>query len=144
MLVKQDQGMAIGYAFTTFTGALTVLAEAQKTAKEKNYFDVWQDATVTTIPMSIAIRLALKKRVRTTPKDQTLDSIVLMIPGVVCEYDRLLFVVVVVVVVVHVLGWLVVVVGDCRFVSSQEDFYVYTTTLLPSTPCYRRCYVIQN
>jgi hypothetical protein len=86
MLVKQDQGMAIGYAFTTFAGALTVLSEAQKTAQEKNYYDVWENATVTTIPMSIAIRLALKKRVRTTPKEQTLDSIVLMIPGVVSEY----------------------------------------------------------
>lgn len=83
MLFKNDQAMAIGYAFTTFTGALAVLSEAQKTAKEKNYFDVWEDATITTVPLNIAIRLALKKRERTTPKDQTLDSLVMIIPGAV-------------------------------------------------------------
>lgn len=83
MLVKQEEGMAVGYAFCTYDGASIVLAEAQKTAREKNYYDVWQDATITTIPMSIAVRLALKKRIRTTPKEQTLDSIVLMIPGAV-------------------------------------------------------------
>jgi hypothetical protein len=83
MLVKQEERMAVGYAFCTYDGASIVLAEAQKTAREKNYYDVWQDATITTIPMSIAVRLALKKRIRTTPKEQTLDSIVLMIPGAV-------------------------------------------------------------
>jgi hypothetical protein len=86
MLVKQEERMAVGYAFCTYDGASIVLAEAQKTAREKNYYDVWQDATITTIPMSIAVRLALKKRIRTTPKDQTLDSIVLMIPGAVGTY----------------------------------------------------------
>lgn len=86
MLFKNDQAMAVGYAFTTFSGALAVLSDAQKTAKEKNYFDVWKDATITTIPLNIAVRLALKKRERTTPKDQTLDSLVMIIPGAVrCE-----------------------------------------------------------
>jgi hypothetical protein len=132
MLVKQDQGMAIGYAFTTFAGALTVLSEAQKTAQEKNYYDVWENATVTTIPMSIAIRLALKKRVRTTPKEQTLDSIVLMIPGVVCEYmiDLLLLLLLLLFVVVHscsYFGLVALVVIATTIVSVP-----FLTTLLPS------------
>lgn len=83
MVFKNDQAMAIGYAFTTFTGALAVLGDAQRNAKAKGYYDVWENATITSIPMDIAIRLALKKRSRTSPKDQTLDTILQIIPGAV-------------------------------------------------------------
>jgi type IV secretory pathway VirB2 component (pilin) len=83
MVFKNDQAMAIGYAFTTFTGALAVLGDAQRNAKAKGYYDVWENATITSIPLDIAIRLALKKRSRTSPKDQTLDTILQIIPGAV-------------------------------------------------------------
>jgi len=83
MVLRKDQAMAVGYAFATFEGALAVLGDAQRNAKEKGYFDTWKDATITTIPMDVAIRLALKKRQRQSQKDQTLDSLLEIIPGAV-------------------------------------------------------------
>ena len=86
MVFKNDQAMAIGYAFITFPGALAVLSDAQRNAKEKGYFDVWKDATITTIPLDIAVRLALKKKARKSPKEQELDTLLMVIPGAVSEY----------------------------------------------------------
>jgi len=85
MVFKNDQAMAVGYAFTTFSGALAVLGDAQRNAKEKGYYEsVWKDATITTIPLDIAVRLALKKKKRTSvPKEQELDTLLLVIPGAV-------------------------------------------------------------
>lgn len=83
MVFKNDQALAVGYAFTTFPGALAVLSDAQRNAKEKGFFDVWKDATVTVIPLDIAVRLALKKKTRKSPKDQELDTLLMVIPGAV-------------------------------------------------------------
>jgi len=83
MVFKNDQAMALGYAFTTFPGALAVLSDAQRNAKEKGFFDVWKDATITTIPLDIAVRLALKKKPRKSPKEQELDTLLMVIPGAV-------------------------------------------------------------
>lgn len=83
MAFKQDQAMAVGYAFITFQGALAVLGDAQRNAKEKGYADVWEGATVTTIPLDIAVRLSLKKRQRTSQKAQVLDTLLMVIPGAV-------------------------------------------------------------
>lgn len=80
MAFKPDQAMAIGYAFTTFPGAL---ADAQRVAKEKNYAATWERATVTTLPLDIAVRLSLKKRSRVSQKEQTIDSLLQVIPGAV-------------------------------------------------------------
>ena len=52
-------------------------------AKEKGYADVWEGATVTTIPLDIAVRLSLKKRQRTSQKTQVLDTLLMVIPGAV-------------------------------------------------------------
>ena len=88
MVFKNDQAMAVGYAFTTFPGALAVLSDAQRNAKEKGYFDVWKDATITTIPLDIAVRLALKKKTRKSPKEQELDTLLMVIPGAVSFFVR--------------------------------------------------------
>lgn len=40
MVFKNDQAMAIGYAFITFQGALAVLGDAQRNAEQKGYADV--------------------------------------------------------------------------------------------------------
>jgi hypothetical protein len=83
MIVKVDERIAKGYAFTTFEGALAVLADAQRTAKEKGYPELWEDATITTIPADAAVRLTLTKKERTSQKDQSLDSIMMIIPSAV-------------------------------------------------------------
>lgn len=83
MVYKSEQNMAVGYAFATFRGALAVLSDAQRTAAEKGYSEVWKDATITTIPLDIAVRLSLKKRSRTSQKDQILDTLLMVIPGAV-------------------------------------------------------------
>jgi len=94
MMYNKDQAMAIGYAFTTFPGALAVLGDAQRNAREKGYFDTWKDATITTVPLDIAVRLALKKKARVSPKEQSLDTLLRVIPGVVrifCEIESLVY-----------------------------------------------------
>ena len=94
MLFNKDQAMAIGYAFTTFPGALSVLGDAQRNAQEKGYFDTWKDATITTIPLDIAVRLALKKKTRVSPKEQSLDTLLMVIPGAVrifCAIESLVY-----------------------------------------------------
>ena len=89
MVFKNDQAVAVGYAFTTFPGALAVLSDAQRNAKEKGYFDTWKDATITVIPLDIAVRLALKKKTRKSPKEQELDTLLMIIPGAVsCVVQR--------------------------------------------------------
>jgi hypothetical protein len=89
MLVKQDERMAKGYAFTTFSGAKIVLEDAQKTATEKGYGEVWENATITTIPADAAIRLSLTKKERFSQKDQSLDSILSIIPSAVSCQEHL-------------------------------------------------------
>lgn len=79
MVLRNKQ--AVGYAFTTFSGALAVLGDAQRNAEKKNIVDIWKEATITIVPMDISMRLALKDRVRTSPKDVQLDSILEVIPG---------------------------------------------------------------
>jgi hypothetical protein len=83
MAYQSDLNMAIGYAFTTFPGALAVLKDAQSVAQQKGYFETWEMATITTIPLDIAVRLALKKRSRTSQKSQSLDTLLQVIPGAV-------------------------------------------------------------
>lgn len=89
MLVKRDERMAKGYCFTTYAGAKIVLDDAQKTANEKGYGEVWQNATITTIPADAAIRLSLTKKERFSQKDQSLDTILSIIPSAVSfiSYD---------------------------------------------------------
>jgi hypothetical protein len=83
MAYQSDLNMAIGYAFATFPGALAVLKDAQSAAQQKGYFETWEMATITTIPLDIAVRLALKKRSRTSQKSQSLDTLLQVIPGAV-------------------------------------------------------------
>jgi hypothetical protein len=83
MAYQSDLNMAVGYAFVTFPGAVAVLKDAQKVAQQKGYYDTWEAATVTTIPLDIAVRLALKKRSRTSQKSQSLDTLLQIIPGAV-------------------------------------------------------------
>ena len=81
MLYKRDMNMGIGYAFLTYTGALAVLKDAQENAIQKGYGDVWTNATITTIPLDVAVRLALKKRTRISSKEQSLETLLTLIPG---------------------------------------------------------------
>lgn len=81
MVYQRD--LAVGYAFLTFEGAYAVLKDAQKTAQEGGYFELWENAVITTIPLDAAIRLSFRKRPRLTPKEQSLDSILRVIPGAV-------------------------------------------------------------
>ena len=83
MIVKADERIAKGYAFTTYQGAKVVLEDAQKTATEKGYGELWQDATITTIPADAAVRLSLTKKERISQKEQSLDTILSVIPSAV-------------------------------------------------------------
>jgi len=89
MVVNRNEGMAIGYAFTTFEGALAVLGDAQRNAEKKGYADLWKDATITVIPADIAIRLALKKTDRLSQKEQKLGTRLNIIPGADDREDAL-------------------------------------------------------
>jgi len=68
MLYQKDSNFAKGYAFTTYQGAEYVLQDAQDTARKGGYSDLWKDATITVIPASIAVRLALQPKERTSQK----------------------------------------------------------------------------
>ena len=84
MLYKQGRSgtFAKGYAFTTFSGALAVLGDAKRTAEKEGYEQVWKDATVTTIPADIAIRLIFQPRERTSQKDGIkANSDISLVPG---------------------------------------------------------------
>ena len=89
MVVKRNEGMAVGYAFTTFQGALAVLGDAVKAAEKGGYADIWKNATITTIPADIAMRLALKQTTRSSQKDQSLGTLVNLIPGADDREDAL-------------------------------------------------------
>ena len=93
MIVKADERMAKGYAFTTFEGALAALADAQRTAQEKGYPELWEDATITTIPADAAVRLSLTKKERSSQKNQSLDSIMMIIPSAVRTWSWIICVV---------------------------------------------------
>jgi hypothetical protein len=91
MVIKQQQGMARGYAFTSMEGAVIVLDDAQKTAKAGGYADIWADATIVTLPGDIAVRLALQNRERTPTRGKTnLDSTIDIIPTSQNRDDALL------------------------------------------------------
>jgi hypothetical protein len=91
MVIKQQEGMARGYAFTSLEGAVIVLSDAQKAAKAGGYADIWADATIVTLPGDIAVRLALQKRSRTpTRGNSNLDSTVEIIPTSENRNDALL------------------------------------------------------
>jgi hypothetical protein len=79
--IKQDDPIAKGYAFLTFSGALAVLGDAQRAAEEGGYADLWKDATITVIPADIAVRLALQPNKRTSQKDVTASTLLDIIPG---------------------------------------------------------------
>jgi len=81
MLYKRGEGFARGYAFVTYDGAVAVLDDAQRTAEKGGYAETWQNATVTTIPADIAVRLTLQPKDRTSQKGQTASSILALIPG---------------------------------------------------------------
>lgn len=85
MIVKADERMARGYAFTTYNGAKVVLEDAKKTATEKGYGEIWEDATITTIPADAAVRLSLTKKERISQKGQSLDTILRIIPSAVSK-----------------------------------------------------------
>ncbi|CAB9506856.1 expressed unknown protein [Seminavis robusta] len=81
MIIKKEERMAKGFAFTSMEGAVIVLSDAQKAAKEGGYADIWADATIVTVPADIAIRLGLQKRERIPSRGNTnLDSVVEIIP----------------------------------------------------------------
>ena len=95
MIYKRDLNMGIGYAFLTYDGAVTVLNEAKQNAIQKGYSNnVWTNATITTLPLDVAIRLTLKKRNRMavnnrndTSKVQSLDTLLQIIPGADERFD---------------------------------------------------------
>jgi hypothetical protein len=94
MIYKRDLNMGIGYAFLTYDGAVTVLNEAKQNAIQKGYSNVWTNATITTLPLDVAIRLTLKKRNRIavnnrndTSKVQSLDTLLQIIPGADERFD---------------------------------------------------------
>jgi hypothetical protein len=94
MIYKRDLNMGIGYAFLTYDGAAVVLNEAQQNAIQKGYGYVWTNATITTLPLDVAIRLTLKKRNRMainnlndTRKVQSLDTLLQIIPGADERFD---------------------------------------------------------
>ncbi len=95
MIYKRDLNMGLGYAFLTYDGAVTVLNEAKQNAIQKGYSNnVWTNATITTLPLDVAIRLTLKKRNRMamnnrndTSKVQSLDTLLQIIPGADERFD---------------------------------------------------------
>ena len=98
MIYKRDLNMGIGYAFLTYDGAVTVLNEAQQNAIQKGYTNnIWTNATITTLPLDVAVRLTLKKRNRVavnnrnndTNQVQSLDTLLQIIPGADERFDGL-------------------------------------------------------
>ena len=95
MIYKRDLNMGLGYAFLTYDGAVTVLNEAKQNAIQKGYSNnIWTNATITTLPLDVAIRLTLKKRNRMavnnrndTSKVQSLDTLLQIIPGADERFD---------------------------------------------------------
>lgn len=75
MIVDKQGGGATGYFFTSFQGALFVLEEAKRDAEKNGYTEVWENAKIVTVPLDIAMRLALKKVNRTGQNDMKLDTI---------------------------------------------------------------------
>jgi hypothetical protein len=79
--VKSGDPIAKGYAFLTFSAALAVLGDAQRAAEKGGYANMWQNATITTIPADIAMRLALQPNKRTSQKDVVANTLLDIIPG---------------------------------------------------------------
>jgi len=89
MIVDKKTRGATGYFFLTFRGALAVLGDAQRMAKEQGYEQIWADAKITTVPLDIALRLSLKKMERKGQNDITMDTIVDILPGLEDREDAL-------------------------------------------------------
>jgi hypothetical protein len=89
MIVDKKTRGATGYFFLTFRGALTVLGDAQRMAKEQGYEQIWADAKITTVPLDIALRLSLKKMERKGQNDIAMDTIVDILPGLEDREDAL-------------------------------------------------------
>lgn len=64
MMINRQEAIAKGYAFTSMEGAVTVLSDAQKSAQDGGYADIWKDATIVTLPADVAVRLTLAKKDR--------------------------------------------------------------------------------
>lgn len=89
VIVDKKTGFGTGYFFLTFSGALSVLADAQKRAKEEGYEKIWEGARITTVPLDIALRLSLKKVERTGQNDIKRDTIADILPGMDEREDAL-------------------------------------------------------
>lgn len=82
LISKNGEAFAKGYAFTTFSGALAVLGDAERAAEKGGYADTWKGATITVVPADIAVRLALQPTKRQNQKEQSLNTLVDIIPGI--------------------------------------------------------------
>jgi len=81
LIAEKQGGGATGYFFTTFSSAMKVLNDAKKDSQEKGYEDTWKDATITTVPLDVAIRLVFKKVKRKAQNDVELETIGDIIPS---------------------------------------------------------------
>lgn len=81
VIVDKKTGFGTGYFFLTFSGALTVLGDAEKRAKEEGNEMVWEGARITTVPLDIALRLTLKKVERSGQNDIKRETISDILPG---------------------------------------------------------------
>lgn len=81
VIVDKKTGFGTGYFFLTFSGALSVLGDAEKRAKEEGNEKVWEGARITTVPLDIAVRLSLKKVERTGQNDIKKETISDILPG---------------------------------------------------------------
>ena len=81
VIVDKKTGFGTGYFFLTFSGALSVLGDAEKRAKEEGNEKVWEGARITTVPLDIALRLTLKKVERVGQNDIKRETISDILPG---------------------------------------------------------------
>jgi len=81
MIVDKKTRGATGYFFLTFNGAQTVLSDAKKAAEGGGYSNVWEAASITSVPLDVALRLSLRKMERSGQNDVKVESIVDIIPG---------------------------------------------------------------
>lgn len=81
VIVDKKTGFGTGYFFLTFSGALSVLGDAEKRAKEEGNEKVWEGARITTVPLDIALRLTLKKVERIGQNEIKRETISDILPG---------------------------------------------------------------
>ena len=61
LMIFDGQASATGYFFLSFNVAKTVLEDARSKDKSKDAADKWSDATIITIPLTVALQLGLRK-----------------------------------------------------------------------------------